>query len=151
MGHAFIAVMVATFQFVYVFVVGQGLETVAEDSARIIMTGQAQRVAMTAAQFKTAACRSLPPFMNCAKLMFDVRVESAFSNANLTGPTLTYNGAGAVTNTFSYNTGSQGSIVVVRAMYLLPVVNGPLNFRLSNQPKSKRLMVATSVLKTEYY
>ncbi len=150
-GPAFIAVMAATFQSAYVFVIGQGLQTVAEDSARILMTGQAQKASMTAAQFKTAACQSLPKFMNCSKLMIDVRVENAFSSANLNGPTLTYNGAGAVTNAFSFNTGSQGSIVVVRVMYLLPVVNGPLNFRLANQPGSKRLMMATSVLKTEYY
>ncbi|MDE2595925.1 MAG: pilus assembly protein [Sphingomonadales bacterium] len=150
-GPAFFAVIIGTFQTALVFLAQQGLETVAQDSARKLMTGQAQQAAMTASQFKTAACASLPPYMECSKLMVDVSVASSFSNANMNVPTITYNGSGGVTNTFGFNTGSQGSIVVVRVMYLWPVVGGVLNFNLSNQPNGNRLLVATSVLKSEFY
>ena len=151
-GPAFIAVLVATVQTALVFLAQQGLETVAEDAARVLMTGQAQQTSMTAAQFKTKACTSLPPFMTCDKLMLDVKQVNSFNSATLAAPTITYNNTtGAVTNAFSYDVGGRNAIVVVRAMYLWPVVGGILNFDLSDQDNGTRLLLSTSVLKTELY
>ena len=66
-------------------------------------------------------------------------------------PTITYSG-GNVSNTWSYTTGSAGDIVIVRVMYLWPIATGPLGFNLGNQGSSnKRLLVATSVAKSEPY
>jgi hypothetical protein len=64
---------------------------------------------------------------------------------------LTYDSKGAVSNSFTFNTGGRGDIVVVRLMYLWPVVNGPFGLSLSNQPGGNRMITAASVLKTEYY
>ena len=106
---------------------------------------------MTAAQFKTAACNNLPTFFQCANLMIDIQTTSAFSAATTTMPTLTYDANGNPTNTWAYNVGGAGSIVVMRLMYVWPVLPGPLNFNLANQGSSKRMLMATSVFKSEPY
>ncbi len=128
---AFIAVMIAVIEIAFVYLAQGGLETAAEAASRQLMTGQAQEGGMTAAQFKTAVCASLPPYLGM--------------------PTLTYDSSGNVNNGFSYTPGTQGAIVVVRLMYLWPTITGPLGFNISNQTGNKRLLIATSVLKSEYY
>ena len=150
-GPAFLAMLIGIFQVALVFLANDGLETVAENAGRILMTGQAQKSGMSAANFKTAACKVLPPFLSCNHLMVDVQTANAYSKADLSVPTLTYNKKGNVDNSFSFNTGRQGDIVVIRVMYLFPVLPAPLGFNLANQPGSKRLLVATSVLRSEFY
>jgi len=66
-------------------------------------------------------------------------------------PGLTYDANGNPTNTWSYSVGGAGSIVVMRLMYLWPVLPGPLNFNLANQGSNKRMLMATSVFKSEPY
>ncbi|MDE1917036.1 MAG: pilus assembly protein [Sphingomonadales bacterium] len=134
-----------------IFLAQSGLETSAEAAARIIMTGQAQNAGMTQGQFQTAACATLPPFLQCNRLYVDVTNVSSFSSASLGAPTFTYDKNGNVTNSFSFSPGTRGSIAVVRLMYLWPTTNGPFGLQLSNTSGNNRLLQATSVLKTEYY
>ncbi|MBV1691125.1 pilus assembly protein [Novosphingobium sp. G106] len=148
---AFIAVMIAVIEIAFVYLAQGGLETAADAASRELMTGQAQQGGMTSAQFKTAVCASLPPYLKCSSLMIDVSTASSYSGANLGTPTLTYDSSGNVNNSFSYNPGTQGAIVVVRLMYLWPTITGPLGFNISNQTGNNRLLIATSVLKSEYY
>lgn len=147
----FIALLIATFQTALVFFAQQALETSAERSARRLITGSAQAGGTTQAAFKTAACANLPGYMKCANLMIDVQNASGFSSVDTSMPTLTYDGSGNVTNTWAFNPGGAGSIVVMRTMYRLPVVGGPLGFDLTNMRNNQRLLVATSVFKTEPY
>jgi hypothetical protein len=63
-------------------------------------------------------------------------------------PTLTYNGSGAVTNTWNANFGSTGSLMVLQVMYQFPVVGGPL-FTFSTQSNGSNLMVSTAVFVNE--
>lgn len=149
---AFFAILVAIMQTGMVYLAQGGLETAADTASRLLMTGQAQDGGMTADQYRTQVCQALPPYLKCSDLYVDVTTASNFAGANLGPPTMTYNAStGAVTNSFAYNTGTQGAIVVVRLMYLWPVIPAPFGFNLANQPKSKRLLMATAVLKTEYY
>ena len=150
-GGVFIALLFGSLQIALIFFAQQSLETAAEATTRQIMTGQVQQGGMTASQFKTAACSNLPSFFNCSKLMVDIRTASSFSTATTSMPTLTYDSHGNVTNTWSYDTGGAGSIVVMRLMYVWPVLPGPLNFNLANQGANKRMLMATSVFKSEPY
>ena len=59
--------------------------------------------------------------------------------------------SGAVTNTWSYNPGNPGDIVILRLMYDWPVIGGILTPGLSNQPNGSSLMVGTAVFKNEPY
>jgi Flp pilus assembly protein TadG len=150
-GSCFLALILGTLQIALIFFAQQSLETAAEATTRQIMTGQAQQGNMTAAQFKTAACNNLPTFFKCANLMVDIRTATAFSAASTAMPTLTYDASGNPTNTWSYSLGGAGSIVVMRLMYVWPVLPGPLNFNLANQGSNKRMLMATSVFKSEPY
>lgn len=146
----FIALLLAIIQIALFFFAQQNLETVAENSVRKLMTGNAQQANMTQAQFKAAVCADLPSFMKCANLMIDVRTATSFSDANTGAPTITYDSSGKPTN-LQFAAGGAGSIVVVKTMYVWDVADGPLGFDISNMSNNKRLLIATSVFKTEQY
>lgn len=147
----FIAIIIAILEMALVYLAQAGLDTAAEAAGRLLMTGQAQQGNMSRSQFETAACEELPPFLQCDKLMIDVTTVANFSNANTGAPVLTYDKNENVTNSFSYSPGGQGAIVVVRLMYLWPTATAPLGFNISNETGNNRLLIATSVLKSEYY
>ena len=56
-----------------------------------------------------------------------------------------------MTNTWQYNPGNQGDIVVVRVMYQWPVFLGPLGFNLANLANGNRLIMASTAFKNEAY
>ena len=153
-----IALTLAILQTALAFFAGQVLETAVAESSRLILTGQA--VSMSQSQFATAVCGtpgyasatwSLNFLFNCANLMVDVNTANTFTAANTSLPTLTFNGSGQVTNSWSYNIGGPGDIVVVRVMYQWPVFLGPLGLSLSNEANGNLELMATAVFKNEPY
>ena len=68
----------------------------------------------------------IKPLFNCNALMVDVQSYSSLSGADTSTPPLTYNGQGQVTNSWSYNPGTLGQVVIVRLIYQWSVVGGPL-------------------------
>ena len=146
-----LALLLAIIETSLVFFTQQSIETATEVTARALMTGSAQSANLSPAQFKQIACNALPGYLDCSNLYVDVQTAASFSAANTSAPTLTYDKNGNVTNNFSYATGGAGDIVVVRLTYLWPVVTGPLGFDLSDQPNSRRMIIGTSVAKTEPY
>ena len=132
-----------------VYFAQQGLETATEATARVLMTGTAQSGSYSAAQFKQAACKALPPYMTCANLLIDVQSASSFSSISTAPPTITFDNNGNVTNSFSYSPGNAGDIVVIRLMYIWKVPTGPLGFNVATLGNGRRLLMATSVAKTE--
>jgi Flp pilus assembly protein TadG len=146
-----LALIFASLQTAVIFFADQSLQTVAQQSARQLMTGNAQLASMTQAQFATAVCNNAPSFFNCANLMVDVESSGSFSSVSTTPLTVTYNAQGAVTNTWSYSPGAAGDIVIARVMYNWPVFGGPLALGLANQSNGDHLLVATVVFKNEPY
>lgn len=147
----FFAMLISILQTALVYLAQDGLETAAEGAGRLLMTGQAQQANWTAATFKTETCKALPPFLKCSDLMIDVQTVSSFSGTTMASPALTYNSNGAITNSFSFSPGTGGAIVVVRLMYLWPVLPAPMGFSLANERGSKRKLMATSILRSETY
>jgi Flp pilus assembly protein TadG len=147
----FVALIFATVQTSMVFFAQQALETTAEKTERQLVTGSAQQSGMTQQQFDATACANLPSFMKCQHLLIDVQTADSFADVDTTGPTLTYDKNGNVSNNWQFNPGTAGSIVVMRTMYLFPVISAPLGFNLANAGNGRRLLVATSVFKTEPY
>ena len=86
---------------------------------------------MTKTQFNNWVCQNIYALFNCNNLMINVQTYASFSSASTSAPTLTYNAQGQVNNTWTYNPGGPGDIVVVQVMYQWPVVLGPLGFNLS--------------------
>ena len=145
-----IALILATVQTSIVFFAQQTLETVSEDTSRQLMTGTVQKAGMNQQDFAKLACNNLPAFLSCSNLMIDVQTADSFSDVDTTKPSV-YNSDHTVKTNWQFNPGGAGSIVVMRTMYLFPVVGGPLGFNLANTEGNRRLLVATAVFQTEPY
>ena len=141
--------LVGIIQTFLVFFAGQLLQTVVGQSSRLILTGQVQAANLTQSQFAAKVCAQVAILFNCNNLMIDVETYSSFAGANISLPSLSFNWQGQVGNTWKYNPGTAGQIVVVRVMYQWPVFLGPLGFSLSNLPNGNRLIMASSAFQNE--
>ena len=71
----FLGLTFAILETALVFFAGQTLETAVADSARLIMTGQAQTAGWTKDDFKTAVCNHIYGLFDCANGIY-VDVQS---------------------------------------------------------------------------
>jgi Flp pilus assembly protein TadG len=147
----FFAILIAIFEIGLVFLAANELETAVEKAGRQLLTGQAQQGGVTQSQFISSVCSNLPVFFTCSGVMVDLEAASAFASANTSAPSLTYNSSGQVTNTWNFDTGAAGSILVLRVFYQFPVLPAPLGLNLANLPNGTRLLMATSVFQVEPY
>jgi Flp pilus assembly protein TadG len=153
----FLALLIALVQTGIVFLAARVLDEAAAESSRYIMTDQAQTSNMTQAGFQNYLCTTsnvaglVSALFKCNNLMVSVQSYNSFSAANTSSPTLTFNGNGNVTNTWTWSPGNPGDIVVLQVMYQWPVFLGPLGFNLSNLGNGNRLLVSTAVFKNEPY
>lgn len=145
----FLALVIALIQTFLVFFAQQMLESVVRQSARLVMTGQVQSANMTQAAFKQKVCDQIVILFNCGGLMVDMQVATSWTSANTAMPTLTFDASGNVTNTWQYDPGDAGDIVVLRVMYVWPVVLGPLGFNLSNLGNGNRLIMSSAAFQNE--
>jgi Flp pilus assembly protein TadG len=147
----FLALMFGIMETALVFFADQTLETAVADSARLIMTGQAQTQSLTATTFKNAVCARIYGLFNCATGVYvNVQTYSSFGSITYTPP-LDQNG-NLVTSNFGYQPGGPGDIVVVQLFYQWPIFVSLMNLNnLSNMSGSKRLLVATAAFRNEPY
>ncbi len=145
----FFAILFAALQTAILLMAQEELETAVEKAGRLVLTGQATNDGTTQAQFATDVCNDLPALFNCSNLMINMQTADTFADASPAAPTLTFGSNGQVANTWSYNPGNPGSIVVLQVMYQWPVFGNLLGFGLSNLPNGNHLLMATSVFKEE--
>ncbi len=146
----FLALVFAIMETAIVFFAGQALETASADSARLIMTGQAQTQGYNQAKYKQAVCARIYALFNCnGSLYVDVKSYASFASVNVSKP-LDANG-NLQTGTFGYQPGGPGDIVVVRLMYQWPVYVSLLGLNLSDSAGSKRLIMSTVAFRNEPY
>jgi Flp pilus assembly protein TadG len=148
-GAPFLALIIALIQTFLVFFAQEMLESVVRQSARLVMTGQVQAQQMTASTFQQTVCNQVVILFNCSGLMVDMQVASAWSSTNTAMPTLTFNSNGTISNTWQFNPGNAGDIVVLRVMYVWPVILGPLGFNLSNLSNGNRLIMSSAAFQNE--
>ena len=115
MAAPFIALLVAIMQTFLVIFAQQLLQTVVTQSSRLVLTNQA--ASMSQAQFATQVCNQVRIIFNCSGLMIDVQTYASFAAGNTSAPTLSFNAQGQVTNSWQFNPGGPGDIVIVRVMY----------------------------------
>ena len=145
----FLALMFAIMETALVFFASQTLETAVADSARLIMTGQAQSQSFSQAQFKSAVCAKVGGLFDCAGgLQIDVKTYTSFGSVD-NSPPLDANGN--LKTNFGYQPGGPGDIVVVRLMYQWPVYASLLGFNLGDMAGNKRLVMATAAFRNEPY
>ena len=144
----FLALLVAIVQTFLVFFAQEMLEGVVQQSSRQILTGQTQSQQATQTAFHQTVCTQGAVLFTCSKSLVDVRVATSWSTADTSALIPTYDSQGNVNN-MQFNPGHAGDIVVVRVMYMWPVLLGPLGFNLSNQPNNTRLILATAAFQNE--
>jgi Flp pilus assembly protein TadG len=151
----FLAIVVALIQTFLVFFAQSVLENAVRQSSRQILTGQTQTqdasLSQTAAiaAFHQTVCNNAAILFTCTGLMVDVQVANNWTSANTGMPTLTYGSNGNVSNSWQFNPGSAGDIVVVRVMYLWPLFFGPIAFNMANQPNGSREIMASAAFQNE--
>ena len=144
----FLALTFAILETALVFFAGQTLETAVQDSARLIMTGQAQTSGFSKDDFKNAVCARIFGLFDCVNGIYvDVKTYSSFAAVN-TAPLPINNGQFDTTN-LNYNPGGDGDIEVVTLYYQWPIYVSLLGNNLSNLSNNKRLLVATAVFCNE--
>jgi Flp pilus assembly protein TadG len=144
----FLALVFAIIETALVFFANQVLETAAADSARLILTGQAQTQGLNKDTFKAQVCSKVYGLFDCTGGVYvDVQTFTSFSNVSLTNPV---DGQGKLdTSGFKYSPGGPGDIVVVRLVYQWPVLVSLVG--LSNMADNNRLMMATAAFRNEPY
>jgi Flp pilus assembly protein TadG len=146
----FLAMIFAIMETAIVFFAGQALETVASDSARLIMTGQAQTQGFDQTRFKQEVCTKIYALFDCNSGDFYVDVKSypTFATVDVAKPV--ENGV-LQTGKFGYSPGCAGNIVVVRLMYQWRVYVSQLGLNLSDIGANKRLLISTVAFRNEPY
>jgi len=143
----FLALMIAIVETSIVFFAGQTLETAAADSARLILTGQAQTGNFDQNAFKQQVCSRVYALFDCANGIYvDVRKSSDFASVNLAPPV---DNNGNLTNNFVYQPGSACDIIVVRLFYQWPIYMQLMGLNLVNMSNHNRLLTATAAFRNE--
>jgi Flp pilus assembly protein TadG len=143
----FFALLFAIIEAAFMFFATQVLETITQDSARMILTGQAQNANYTASNFKTYVCGKIPALFSCGGLYVDVQSYNAFSSITISSQI----SGGAFVNNMQYNPGGPGDIVVVRLFYEWPQFVTGLGYNITNLSGNKRLLAATAAFQNEPY
>ena len=157
----FFGLLFAIIELALVFFASQVLETATQDSARAILTGQAQSGQVTVCQvggvsapctqqtFKDLVCSKLVVMFDCVNgVSIDVQSYPAFGSVNIASPIDASRNFVAPNN---YLPGSPGDIVVVRIFYQWPLIVTGLGFNIANLSGSKRLLTATAAFQNEPY
>jgi Flp pilus assembly protein TadG len=145
----FFGLLFAIIEMAMVFFASQVLETVTQDSARQIMTGQAQLANFTQAQFKNLVCSKVVALFDCVNgISIDVKSYSAFSAVNIADP---IDAGKNFVPPNNYLPGGPGDIVVVRLFYKWPLLVTGFGFNIANLSGSQRLLTATAAFQNEPY
>ena len=144
----FLALMFAIIETALVFFSGQVLETAAADSARLILTGQAQALNLNATTFKNQVCSRIFGLFDCqGKLQIDVRTYASFPGT-ITKPVNPITGLLDTTG-FGYQPGGACEIVVARLVYKWPTFVRTFGLDVADLSDGYRLVMATAAFRNE--
>jgi Flp pilus assembly protein TadG len=151
----FFFLLFGLFEIMMIFFVQTSLESAVSDESRKIKTGQANAGAGTdAATFKAGVCARMMGIINCNDRLF-VMVQNQPATGSLpsplTDPTI------LAAPPYTQNTAA-GSIVVVRAFYMWPLITPGISNALKNTTSAgpsgnlgttNRMLVATTAFRNE--
>ncbi|MEH2550263.1 Flp pilus assembly protein TadG [Bradyrhizobium sp. AZCC 2262] len=147
----FFCVLFAILETAIVFFAGALLEQGTQDSARKMLTHEAQDTGMTETAFKTDLCNRIKVMFNCdgnlGNITVDVKVFTPGTSIDITDPIV----SGNLTGPFAYSLPPSGSpnTVVIRAFYEWPLFVTQLGYNIGNLNGSKRLLSATAAFHVE--
>lgn len=159
----FFALLYAIIEVALMFLASQVLETITQESARVVFTGQAQTggvascqvsgqsAACTATSFKTYVCSQIPALFDCNNIYVDVESYSSFSAITINSQ---LDSNCNFVNNMQFNPGGPGDIVVVKLFYQWPMFVagfGTITFNFGCGNTNQRLLVATAAFQNEPY
>jgi Flp pilus assembly protein TadG len=147
----FIALLFAILETAIMFFASQVLETVTQNSARQVLTGQAQGAGYQSwSNFRdNVVCPQIPALLTCSNIFVDVESTTQFSTTTVANPinNCNFNSSG-----FGYNPGGPSSTVTVTLYYQWPLFVTGLGYNMSNLCSSNtRVLQATAAFQTEPY
>ncbi len=146
----FLMVLMAIIESGLVLLAGSVLDTATANSARLILTGQAQSAGWSVTQFKNSVCANLTVMFNCSGALYiDVEHYSSFSSISL--PAVTDANGNLLPNNFNFSPGNPGDIVVVRLIYQWPIFASALGIGLVNGAGNTYTLVSTAAFRNEPY
>ena len=142
----FLALLFAIIEVALVFFAAQVLETAVADSARLILTGQAQT--LNATTFKNKVCERVYGLFDCqGGLQIDVRTYASFPGS-ITKPVDPVTGL-VDTSGFGFQPGAACDIVVARFVYKWPTFVRTFGLNVSDLADGYRLLMATAAFRNE--
>ncbi|MGO3928549.1 TadE/TadG family type IV pilus assembly protein [Rhodopseudomonas pseudopalustris] len=145
----FFGLLFAIIEVALMFFAGQVLETAVQDSARLILTGQAQGGSFSQSKFRDDVCGRLGGLFTCSGVFVDVQSYGTdFSKVDISPP---IDANKNFVDNMKYAPGQAGDVVVVRAFYQWPLFVTGLGYNVANLSGSKRLLTATAAFRNEPY
>jgi Flp pilus assembly protein TadG len=148
----FFALLFAILETGIMFFADQVLESVTQNAARTILTGQTQAAGYSEAQFMSnviCPTGSLAAMLfNCVTgISVDVQSYPAFSNITINSQVV----GGSFVPPTNFNPGGPSQIVVVRLFYQWPLFVTGFGYNIANLSNGKRLLTATAAFQNEPY
>jgi Flp pilus assembly protein TadG len=148
----FFVLLFAIMETALMFFAAQVLETGTQDSARLMLTNQAQNSAMTQAQFKQDLCGRVTVLFTCQNMVVNVKAyppNTLIPASDLANPVV----AGSFVSTSVYQMPNPGDTVMVRTFYQWPLFVTQLGYNIANLGRNtsnaKRLLAATAAFRVE--
>lgn len=142
----FFALLIALIEVSLVFFANFSLDNAVDEASRLVRTGQAQTQGFSETEFKQNICDNATGLKNCMSgLKLDVQRFNNFAGVTMPDP---LDAGGALRNDFTFDLGTGGDVIVVRAFYVWDLI-ASFPGSLGNMPGGGRLIIATAAFRNE--
>jgi len=142
----FFAVLLATLQIAVIFFAQSYLATVADATARSVLTNQT--ATLTPAQFQTLMCSNVTAMLNCNNIIVSLQLAPT-TTAGISAAMPTFNANGTLKTTPTVASIPPNTKALLIVMYQWPVIAGPLGAYFGTLGNGNYLLTATEVFQTE--
>lgn len=145
----FLALLFAIIETALMFFASQVLETITQDAARMILTGQAQAANYQQADFKTYVCSQIPAIFSCANIVVNVQSSPSVSAISYSN---TYDtSCNLVASQVQYSPGGPGDTVLLQVSYKWQLFVTGLGYNIADCPNNQKKLVASAAFQNEPY
>ena len=144
----FLTLMMAILETALVFYGQVMLDSGLNEAARLVRTGQAQDMGLNATSFRNEVCTRVYGMIDCDDTLYvDVRSFENFEDIDVPPP---LDQDGNVDDSFSFDPGAEGDIVVARAFYEMPLFTPSVwGIGLANMGSGNRLLTSAATFRNE--
>lgn len=144
----FVALLFAILETGIMFFADQYLETLTQDGARYIKTGQAQKQGFSQSQFHDYICGRVAALFSCNGIYVNVQSFSSFDELAATCP---ISNGKFDSSKMQYKPGGPEDVVLVQLFYQWPQIVTGLGYNMTNLTGNYRLLCTTAAFRNEPY